>query len=278
MGALVWLASYPKSGNTWLRVFLHNLLRAPARPMNINEIDSFTLGDSHAAWYRKFTDLPHEQLSLQQLAELRPKVHRAMMQAHPDSVFVKTHSFLGESQDVPLITMDCTVGAIYVVRNPLDVVLSFADHYGLSIDRAIEAMARDDGVTAPTEQNVREFISSWSRHVKSWTQEPNPQLLVLRYEDMLDLPLKTFGRTARFLGVKPPRARLAKAIRFSSFKTLRRQEDTAGFKERSDKSQRFFRAGKKDQWKDKLTPEQVRAIVERHREEMSRFGYVPEGY
>jgi len=101
---------------------------------------------------------------------------------------------------------------------------------------------------------------------------------VLRYEDMLDSPLKTFGRAAKFLGLKPPRARLVKAIRFSSFKTLRRQEDTAGFKERSDKSQRFFRAGKKNQWKDKLTPEQVRAIVDRHREQMSRFGYVPEGY
>ena len=70
MGALVWLASYPKSGNTWLRVFLHNLLRDPAKPMNINEIDSFTLGDSHVAWYQKFTDRPQEQLSLTELAEL----------------------------------------------------------------------------------------------------------------------------------------------------------------------------------------------------------------
>ncbi len=95
---------------------------------------------------------------------------------------------------------------------------------------------------------------------------------------MLDLPLKTFGGTAKFLGLKPPRARLAKAIRFSSFKTLRSQEDAAGFKERSDKSRRFFRAGKKDQWKDKLTTAQVQAIVERHREEMSRFGYVPKGF
>ncbi|MDH3594447.1 MAG: sulfotransferase domain-containing protein [Rhodospirillales bacterium] len=278
MGALVWLASYPKSGNTWLRAFLHNLLRAPARPMNINEIDSFTLGDSQAAWYRALTDRAPDQLSPEELAELRPKAHRAMMKAHPDSVFVKTHSYLGENSGVPLITMDCTAGAIYVVRNPLDVVLSFADHFGLSIDKAMEAMARDNGVAAPTERNVSEFIGSWSMHVKSWTQRPNSQLLVLRYEDMLDTPFKAFGRTAKFLGLEPPRARLAKAIRFSSFKTLRSQEDAAGFKERSDKSRRFFRAGKKNQWKDKLTPEQVRAIIDRHREQMSRFGYIPEGY
>ena len=174
MGALIWLASYPKSGNTWLRVFLHNLLRAPAKPMSINEISRFTLGDSHGVWYRPFTDKAPDKLTFEDLAELRPKAHREMMKAYPDSVFVKTHSFLGENRGVPLITMDCTAGAIYVVRNPLDVVLSFADHYGLSIDRAIEAMARDDGLTAPTELHVREFISSWSRHVKSWTREPNP--------------------------------------------------------------------------------------------------------
>ncbi len=278
MGALVWLASYPKSGNTWLRAFLHNLLRAPAKPMNINEIDSFTLGDSHAAWYRPLTGKPPDQLSPEDLAELRPKAHRAMMTAHPDSVFVKTHSYLGESRGVPLITMDCTAGAIYVVRNPLDVVLSFADHFGLSVDKALEAMARDDGLSSPTEGHVRQFIGSWSMHVRSWTQQPNSQLLVLRYEDMLDTPFKTFGRTARFLGLKPPRARLSKAIRFSSFKSLKSQEDRAGFKERSENSRRFFRAGKKDQWKDKLTPEQVRAIVDRHREQMSRFGYIPKGY
>jgi 8-oxo-dGTP pyrophosphatase MutT (NUDIX family) len=66
-----------------------------------------------------------------------------MTGAHPDSVFVKTHNYLGESCGSSLITMQCTAGAIYIVRNPLDVVLSFANHFGVDVDRAIEALARE---------------------------------------------------------------------------------------------------------------------------------------
>ena len=278
MGALVWLASYPKSGNTWLRAYLHNLLRNPPRPMPINEIDRFTLGDSQAGWYLRFSDKKATDLTLADLAKMRPRVHQEMMSVYPDSVFVKTHSYLGESCGVPLISMDCTAGAIYVVRNPLDVVLSFANHFGVSIDKAIDSMAKEGGLTKPSESNVVEFINSWSTHVKSWTQIPNPRLHVTRYEDMLEEPAQTFGKVAQFLGLDPPRERLLRAIEFSSFKELRKQEDESGFKEKSVNADRFFRSGRRDQWRKKLTAAQVRRVVSAHREQMERFGYVPKGY
>jgi Sulfotransferase domain len=278
MGALVWLASFPKSGNTWMRVFLHNLLKNPKYPLPINEINRYTLGDSQASWYGQVTQKPAPDLTLEDLAALRPKVHRAMMAAHPDSVFVKTHSYMGESHGVPLITMECTAGAIYILRNPLDVVLSYADHLGLSIDDAIVAMAREGGLSLATETNVTEFVNSWSTHVKSWTQAPHPGLHVMRYEDMLDKPVKTFSKVAKFLGLKPSKERVLKAIRFSSFKEMSKQEEKTGFKERSVHAERFFRSGKKNQWRDKLTEDQVHRIVDYHREQMQRFGYVPKGY
>ncbi len=277
MGAIIWLASYPKSGNTWMRAFLHNLLRNPDAPLPPNELNKFTLGDSQYAWYGMFTDKPATELDLDDLARLRPRVHRAMMGAHPDSVFVKTHGYLGVSRGVPIHTMECTAGAIYIVRNPLDVTLSYADHFGLTIDAAIEAMAIEGGLSQPSETQVIEFLNSWSENVKSWTQVPNPRLHVVRYEDMLDKPLKSFAKVARFLGLNPPRQRIEKAIRFSSFKTLKKQEEQQGFIERSSHSKAFFRAGKRDQWKSQLSEEQVRRIVERHREQMQRFNYVPKG-
>ena len=278
MGALIWLASYPKSGNTWMRVFLHNLLRNPPAPIQVGEIESFTLGDAQASWYSKFTDKNAGDLTSDDLAALRPKVHQAMMSAHPDSVFVKTHSFLGDNCGVPLITMECTAGAIYILRNPLDTVLSFADHFGVSIGEAIDAMAREEAVTTASHTNVMEFVNSWSNHVKSWTQASHSGLLAVRYEDMLDDPVKTFTKVAGFLGLRPPRARILKAIRFSSFKELRKQEDATGFKERSEHSAKFFRSGKKNQWRQKLSEDQVRRIVDCHREQMAKFGYLPKGY
>lgn len=102
---------------------------------------------------------------------------------------------------------------------------------------------------------------------------------MVRYEDMLGKPQRTFAGIARFLGLKPPRDRLQRAIRFFSFKVMRGQEDRHGFRENvSVTSDRFFRQGTAGQWKQVLTPEQVARIVNDHRDQMNRFGYVPPGH
>lgn len=278
MGALIWLASYPKSGNTWMRSFLHNLFRNSHQPIDINEIDDFCLGISMASFYKRYTPTSPRDMTPEEIASYRMRVQRDFTEVFPDSVFVKTHDFLGERDGVPLHNMDVTAGAIYIVRNPLDVVLSMVPHFGLSIDEAIEVLANENGGTAPSDTHVPDAYGSWSTNVKSWTQNPSPQLLVVRYEDMLDKPRKSFKRVVDFLGLKPTADRLERAIKFSSFKVLKAQEEKRGFKERPAISKAFFREGKRDQWRRKLTPDQVRRIVTDHHEQMARFGYIPEDY
>jgi Sulfotransferase domain len=274
MGAIVWLASYPKSGNTWLRAFLHNLLRDPAQPVDINQLDRFTHSDTLRHWYAAASPRPLDELTPQEIAQLRPLVHRKLTETYPDSVFVKTHNLLGDNLGVSLITMECTAGAIYVVRDPRDVAISLADHFGIGIDDAIAMLGNPAGGAAADAINVAQVYGTWSMHVQSWTQRPSPQLHVLRYEDMTEAPLATFKAVAAFLGLQPPRARLEKAIKFSSFKVLQGQERRHGFKERSDKSAAFFRAGRAGQWKTALTAAQAEAIAAAHGEQMRRFGYL----
>ncbi len=276
MGGIIWLASYPKSGNTWLRAYLHNLLRDPEKPADINQLDQFCLGDSQAHWYynissfKDLTDVP-----LAEVASLRTKVHQTFTQASPDSVFAKTHNLLGEAHGAPLVSMEYTVGAIYVVRNPLDMVPSLADHYGLNFDEAIDMLASPDAGTANSKSNAFEFYGTWSQHVRSWTGPENDSLMHLRYEDMDHKPTQTFRRAAKFLGLEPSKARLDKAIRFSSFKVLQGQEKRDGFRERSSHSERFFRSGKSGQWRTLLSKAQIDRVVADHREQMERFGYLP---
>jgi len=275
MGGIIWLASFPKSGNTWLRAFLHNLLRNPTDSYDINALTDFTLGEAQTRWFKPFDPRPGSQYSLADVRRMRPLVHHHLAVRSPDSLFVKTHNALIEDEGVPLITMGVTAGAIYIVRDPRDLVISYSHHQGKSLDFAIDMLGQEFTCTGGDDINVYEYLSSWSRHVQSWTQTPNPTLLTLRYEDMLDQPLKSFGAVAKFLGLEVSRQRLDKAIKLSSFKVLKAQEQRKGFIERPPAADAaFFREGKAGQWKKILTAEQIARIEADHGDQMRRFGYL----
>ena len=275
---ILWLASYPKSGNTWLRAFLLNLLHNPRTPFDINRMSEFSPVDSDAVWYGRLDPRSPKDLGEADLAVLRPKVHALLAEMAPDTALVKTHNAHVEVGGTHMITQSLTAGAIYVIRNPLDVALSYADHVDRPVDDIITEMESVGLTTSASATNVPEHRCDWSTHVESWTGRPNPAIHVVRYEDMSRRPGPTFRAIARFLGPKSPRERIERAIRHSSFRVLRAQEDRSGFIEREAKQQRFFRAGKVDGWRLVLDDAQVRRVVERHRTQMERFGYVPAGY
>ena len=278
MGKIIWLASFPKSGNTWLRAFLHNLLLNPDKPVYINDLNTFCVGESARGHYERFLAGPWPEWTDSQVAEARPKVHKALTGLSPDNVFVKTHCALALDHGHPTVNLEETAGAIYIVRNPLDVTVSVTHHMDMTIDQAMVAMANPDGRTTTKEKFVTEPRGSWSNHVGSWTARPHSTLLVVRYEDMLGKPDETFGRVVRFLGLDPPPARVKNAIAMSSFDVLQAQERRWGFVERGDRTDMFFREGRAGQWKDVLGRDQVAQIVAAQREQMARFGYIPQGF
>ncbi len=200
-------------------------------------------------------------------------MHRDLTRAFPDYVFVKTHNAFVREEGVPLITPEVTAAAIYLVRDPRDVALSYSRHLGRPLDEVIGFMANEGAMAGGTDAHVYERLGSWSGHVGSWTAVPNSRLLVLRYEDLHATPADSFGRVVRFLGGDPPADRLARAIEFSRFTTLQGQEQEKGFQERPAQSEAFFRAGRTGQWQAALTEAQAARIARDHAAQMARFGY-----
>lgn len=275
MGKIIWLSSYPKSGNTWMRAFLHNLLQDPPDGYDINRISDFSVSDSNPNFYQKFIKKPWRDWTIQDVANARWHVQEHICSLRSDDIFVKSHNALIEYAGKKMIYPEFTAGAIYIVRNPLDVCISLAHHYGCPVDRAIDMINNPRLGIATSEAVVSEVHHNWQLHVKSWTAGLLPALAVLRYEDMLASPMEAFGALVQFLGLRPTPDRLMRAIQNSSFNKLRSQEDQTGFRERPEKAERFFRIGTADQWKDVLTPSQVDSIVSVHQEQMKRFGYLP---
>jgi len=276
MGRIIWLASFPKSGNTWMRAYLHNLLRDPSQAYDINRLGEFSYSDSTIHFYKTYLgSKPPQEWTNEEIMDTRWKAQRDISRMSVDDVFVKTHNAHVEYDGKPMIHMDLTAGAIYVVRNPLDVCISFADHYGSTIDEAIKVMNDITSGTPTGDQLVFEIHKNWSTHVLSWTNQPGPWLHVIRYEDMLKKPLVSFSRVARFLGLNPERARIERAIQASSFESLRAQEDQKGFRERSYKAEKFFRVGKAGQWRTALSKAQIDQVIEANKVQMERFGYWP---
>ena len=278
MGNIVWLASYPKSGNTWLRAFLANLVANRSEPVPLDELSRHAEDEANPDLFSALAGRPSVGLDLGEIAALRPQVHAAIAQRAQGTRFVKTHNMAGSFDGHSLHNWQVSAGAIYVVRNPLDVAVSMTHHFGIGLDEAIERLGDENVATGNDELFVSQVLGSWSLHVKGWADMANERVLVMRYEDLLEKPAKQFAKVAKLVGLGQDRARIERAIRHAGFQSLSSMEKKHGFIEASGQGTRFFRKGRVNEWREALGREQVQRVVDAHREQMKRFGYVPAGF
>ena len=278
---IVWIASYPKSGNTWIRLFIHHLIRIrkgrPADEREIDNIGNTTPGIARQIdLFEKFIGKPITAADMREVVNARPKVQEAMMRQSNGVLPVKTHSFLGRVFDTPLINLGISVGAVYMVRNPLDVAVSLAPYLKISIDELIRTMAAPLMAPPATVILAPEIWGTWSENVYSWTTDPPPPIKVVRYEDLLADPIAGFTGIVEHMRMGASQSEIEAAVDASSFERVSREEQVSGgFAERPEGVDRFFRVGRAGQWHEQLTSEQVDQIVAAHGEQMRRFDYLP---
>jgi len=275
--SLFWLSSYPKSGNTWFRIFLANLLTLlkENRSINLNDVD-YLINDhitTKKTWVNEMCGFDTAHLTDDELDALLPELHVQYREKQTNVTYHKVHrayTYINDHQ--PLIPLDQYVGAIHFIRNPLDVAISLANHFEFSIDDAISMMG--DKSFALYYYPLRQLLLSWSMHVESWFQLKENNILFLRYEDMLMKPLETFSKAAKFLQLDVSSNLIEQAISHSSFNKLKKFEDEVGFLDKPPKLKHFFRKGIAGDWKATLTENQIQQIIKDHSEVMRKFGYL----
>ena len=280
MSGIIWLASYPKSGNTWFRIFLTNLLRNSASPANINELEYSPIASAREIFDQNVS-FEASDLSADEIDRLRPELYCHLAENLREPLFMKIHdAYTLVTGDQPLIPAAATGSALYFIRNPLDVAVSFAHHNGADYDTAIANMADSTftfcGKPKQLHNQLRQKLLTWSDHVLTWADAAPFPVCPVRYEDMKTQPLETFSRAVHFAGLPHNEEQIKKALAFSKFEVVQQQEESEGFQEKNAASKRFFRKGESGSWREELSEAQVLRIVADHREVMQRFGYLDE--
>ncbi len=287
MTRAIWLASYPKSGNTWVRTLIANLASPDGKPVDINKLPPAGMAsDRHRFDYSVLIDsslLTHDEID-----NLRPSAYAALTrdtagaprsEVTPEVEFLKVHDayVLNSAGESVLGGSRAAQGAILIVRDPRDVAPSLANHSDKSIDDAIATM-NDENLawckrTNRQDLQLRQKLSDWSAHTASWLDQTDIPVHLVRYEDLRQDTHGTLRTAMEFAGFPATEDALKRAVVFSNFAELRLQEQQNGFREAPRPGAIFFRRGEVGGWRHELTREQVARIESRHGRIMQRLGY-----
>jgi len=280
----VWIASYPRSGNTWMRALLSNMVSGKITASDINDLEVRSAAASLAQL--EFHLLVEPQLlRLAEMEAFRAATLDVEAQALESARFSKVHdawTYLADG--APRLGRGAR-RALYVLRDPRDVAVSYAFYSGSDTTAAIEWMndpeftIRSPGLTIP------QRLNDWSGHVRSWIEQRDVPVHVIRYEDLHANPVAVLRDTLAFLGAtfddeEEAHEAIARAVEYSDFVRLQQQEKERGFCEQRDgtqpTSEKFFRRGRVGDWRNHLSRSHVQCIEDAHGETMKRFGYVLE--
>ena len=272
---LIWLASYPKSGNTWVRAVLANYLNRAGNDADINALGGAPIASARSA-FDACTLVRAAELSAEEIRRCRPDLYRYWASVLTAPTVVKVHDAYDRTDPV-LFPREVTRASIYVIRHPFDVAVSYAHHRGKPLQQVIDDMCSEAFALADAQdrlpEQLRQHVGSWGSHVASWVDRADPGATVLRYEDLLARPHETFATLVKAIRVEIDRTRIAAAIERCSFERLQEQERRHGFRERPPASPLFFRRGTAGEGTRALSRAQQHQLADAHGEIMERFNY-----
>jgi hypothetical protein len=276
MRPIVWLASYPRSGNTYLRALLANYLHGADEPLSINALQTYTLGEDSWRTWREATGLGPEDLDLDRSWAGRSSYYeRVRARVGEGPLLVKTHTLNGIYQGVPAFEFRPGDRVIHVVRHPCDVAVSTADFNGIDLDEAIDRLLQDGLFVDGRPRAGVELLGSWDQHTRNWLNEGRIPVQTFRFFDLVERPEESLGAMLGFMELASDPARISRAVDFTRFDSLRAQEERSGFAEGSPRasSGRFFRDGRSSQWLEVLSPEQAERLIQPNQARLDQLGF-----
>jgi len=280
--SLVLIASYPKSGNTWTRLVFDYLLRGGTKELSINELGGAVHGRARRSMFDVYSPVSSSDLTFEEIESVLPDMFRNLTAESAGVQIVKVHECSHRNvRGEWLFPTECVQAAVYLVRHPFDVAVSFANHGGKILADTIEGMASQSYYlprqVSRLELPLPQWMGSWSENIESWIDHSPYRTAIARYEDLHERPEDEFARLVEATGFDFGQVAIREAVTASRFEVLQEQERKEGFRERPGTSAVFFRAGRPRTWEGLLTDEMRAKIVRDHGTMMKRLGYRDDG-
>ena len=280
---IIWIASYPKSGNTWLRSLLSSYFFSKNGVFNFNQLDNIkqfsckNLNSSEINSSNYQTIVSKNWIPTQEIINKDKKIH-----------FLKTHNAICSINGNSFTNQNNTVAAIYIIRDPRNVITSISNHYNLSLQDSLEFIKNKRKIIFPKKKKINyhddfNFISNWSDHYSSWKNINFAPIKIIKYEDLTRDTNKTFISILEFLSkfikFNFDKSKIKNSIDSTTFDKLAEMEREVGFAESSDstlnsKKIRFFHLGNKNTWSNLLDKNVSQDIDDFFKKEMKTLGYL----
>ena len=282
---IIWIASYPKSGNTWVRSLLSTYLYTEDGNFNFNLLKKIL----------KFPSKKYLKYFLEDFSNIK-KVseywiaaqERINLHNENKNIFLKTHSALCTLEKNAFTNKKNTKAVIYIVRDPRNVITSVGNYYSMNIEESYNFMIDNNKILTSDKWGgdnfgISEVLGSWSEHYKSWKNINFAPILKIKYEDLITdaekCLIKIINFLQKFTEIKIDKKKISKTVESCNFENLRKMEKNEGFfeaaySEKLNKKVDFFNLGRKNNWKNLLNQKMDKKIREKFHEEMMELNYI----
>ena len=283
---IIWLASYPKSGNTFLRSLISAYFFTKDGNFNFEVLKNIKQFPDNGVFEKLGIDISNQKEIIKNYVKVQEESNRI------DGAkvrFLKTHSVLNDINGYKFTDLNNSLGVIYVVRDPRTTATSYANHYQISSDAAIERMKKFTTIGGIKNSTNRKnetimHIGSWSSHYNSWKEfKKIDKYLLIKYEDLVEETETTFLKVLNFIfkitnkNFNIDKNKLENVLTTTSFSYLQNLEKKVGFPESVESNGKkiiFFKYGKKNKFLNFLKTENINKLENAFQEEMKELNYL----
>ena len=277
---IIWIASYPKSGNTYIRSFLASYFFSENGKFNFDQLLKL-----HQFPSMKFSK---NRIESEEEASKYWIFNQKTFFDNDELNLVKTHNCLLKFRGNNFTSKDQTLGAIYIVRDPRNLITSFTHHYSFSYEDALKFMMYDKAAlvekSADNDYSNFTYLNSWSNHYKSWRDNDQFKTLFIKFEDLEDNKDKIFREIVKFINelnknsMEVDEKKFINSINSTTFVNMKNKERNEGFEEsviskKTGKKLNFFNLGFNNRWQKILSNDIKQKMNLNFKNELKELGY-----